>query len=40
VADSNKGRFARNEALIARMGVPPTMEQVLDEIELEIVDAM
>jgi hypothetical protein len=40
VADSNKGRFARNEALIARMGVPPTREQVLDEIELEIVDAM
>jgi hypothetical protein len=40
VSDHDKQRDARNRALIDRMEAPPTREQVLDLIELEIVEAM
>jgi hypothetical protein len=35
-----KERANRNKDLIARMGAPPTTAQVLDEIDLEIGDAL
>jgi hypothetical protein len=39
MADGEEDRTARNKALLARMGAPPTRAQVLAEIELEISDA-
>jgi hypothetical protein len=39
MADDKKERTARNRALLARMGAPPTKAQVLTELDLEINDA-
>jgi hypothetical protein len=40
MADGEKERTARNRALLARMGAPPTKVQVLTELDLEISDAI
>jgi hypothetical protein len=40
MADDEKERTARNRALLARMGAPPTKARVLTEIDLEISDVM
>jgi hypothetical protein len=40
MADGEKERTARNRALLARMGAPPTKAQVLSELDLEISDAI
>jgi hypothetical protein len=40
MADGEKERAARNRALLARMGAPPTKAQVLSELDLEISDAI
>jgi hypothetical protein len=40
MADREKERAARNKAVIARMGVPPTMARILAELDLEISDAL
>jgi hypothetical protein len=40
MADREKERDARNKAVIARMGVPPTMSRILAELDLEISDAL
>jgi hypothetical protein len=40
MADREKERAARNRDLIARMSVPPTKAQILDELDLEISDAI
>jgi hypothetical protein len=39
-SDREKERAARNKAVIARMGVPPTMARILAELDLEISDAL
>jgi hypothetical protein len=40
MADGENERTARNRALLARMGAPPTKAQVLSELDLEISDAI
>jgi hypothetical protein len=40
MADGEEERTARNKALLARMGAPPTRAQVLTEIDLEIGGAI
>jgi hypothetical protein len=40
MADGEKERTARNRALLARMGAPPTKVRVLTELDLEISDAI
>jgi hypothetical protein len=40
MADGEKERTARNRALLARMGAPPTQAQVLAELDLEISGAI
>jgi hypothetical protein len=40
MADGENERTARNRALLARMGAPPTKAQVLTEIDFEIGDAI
>jgi hypothetical protein len=40
MTEGERDRTARNRALLARMGAPPTKAQVLSEIDLEISDAI
>jgi hypothetical protein len=40
MADGENERTARNRALLARMGAPPTKAQVLTEFDFEIGDAI
>jgi hypothetical protein len=40
MTDRDKERDARNKALIARLGATSSTAQILDEIEVEISDAL
>jgi hypothetical protein len=40
MSKGDEGRTARNRALLARMGAPPTKAEVLTEIDLEISGAI
>jgi hypothetical protein len=40
MTDRDKERDARNKALLARLGAPPSAARILDEIDVEISDAL
>jgi hypothetical protein len=40
MADGEEERTARSRALLTRIGAPPTKDQVLTELDLEISDAI
>jgi hypothetical protein len=40
MTDRDKEREARNKALIARLAQPPSTARILEEIDLEISDAL
>jgi hypothetical protein len=40
MTDRDKERDARNKALLARLGAPPSTARILEEIDIEISDAL
>jgi hypothetical protein len=40
MTDRDKERDARNKALLARLGAPPSTPRILEEIDIEISDAL